>query len=106
MIAAYRAMRNLPEAARGEGGFASKEFFKGVYKAAAQRDDVRGGVDGDSGGLRHRWEIVNFILSNANVLKAYAALAFEQSPGFRQMIEWLELHVFPIEERAFSASAR
>ena len=34
MVAAYRAMRNLPEAARGEKGFVSKEFFSGVYKAA------------------------------------------------------------------------
>jgi len=47
-----------------------------------------------------RWEIVDFIISNADVLKAYAALAFEQSPGFRQMIEWLELHV--ISERRTS----
>jgi hypothetical protein len=46
-----------------------------------------------AGAYAIRGEIVDLIISNADVLKIYAALAFEQSPGFRQMIEWLKLHV-------------
>jgi hypothetical protein len=32
-------------------------------------------------------------MENADILTAYAAMAFEYLPGFLQMIEWLELHV-------------
>jgi hypothetical protein len=92
MVAVYRAMRNLPEAARGERGFVSKEYFSGVYKTAGT---TTVGLALSVAALAYgmRWEIVDFIISHADVLKAYAALAFEQSPGFLQMIEWLELHV-------------
>ena len=34
IVAAYRAVRSIPMMARGERGFASKEYFSGVYKAA------------------------------------------------------------------------
>src|ERR1051326_5229540 len=35
-IAVYRTMRALPASARGEGGFISKEYFSGFYKAAGR----------------------------------------------------------------------
>lgn len=92
MIATYRALRNLPTSGRGEGGFVSKEFFSGVYKSAGGTT-FAAAVTAAAGAYSIRWEVVHFIVSNADVLKAYAALAFEHSPGFRQIIEWLELHV-------------
>ena len=85
--------------ARGEGGYASKEYFSGVYKTAGATT-FASALTAAALVYGIRWEIVDFIISNADVLKAYAALAFEQSPGFRQMIEWLELHV--VSERKTS----
>jgi hypothetical protein len=84
MIAVYRAMRSLPASARLEGGKVSKEIFSGLYRAA--------GPAAVAYAYLIRWEIIDLIISNADVLRAYAAIAFEHSPGFRQMIEYLEVH--------------
>jgi len=86
IAAVYRAARL---ATRGDGGFVSEEFFSGVYKAAGAATFAAAAVD--AYGIRT--EIMNFMLANADVLRAYAALAFEQSPGFKQMVDWLETHV-------------
>jgi hypothetical protein len=93
VVRAYRFVRSLPAHARGEGGFISKEFFSGVYKYAGGAA-VAGVV---LGSYHIRWEIVQFIVSNADLFRMYAAYAFEQSPGFKQMIDWLQAHV-PIEK--------
>jgi hypothetical protein len=91
MIATYRAIRHLPDTARGERGFVSKEYFSGIYKAAGATT-FAAAVTATAGAYGIRWEIVDFVISNADVLKAYAAFAFEHSPGFRQMIEWLNVN--------------
>jgi hypothetical protein len=99
MIAAYRASRSLLASARGEGGFVSKELFSGVYKAA-------GAALFGTAAYYLRWEILDFILTNTTALKAYAALAFEHSPGFAQMIDWLEAHIEHDEMHQSPASGR
>ena len=85
-------LRRLPSLARGEGGFISKEFFSGFYKYAGGAAAVA--VAGAAvGTYAIRWEIVEFIVSNADQFRLYGAYAFKQSPGFKQMIDWLEAHV-------------
>lgn len=92
VVSAYRVFRNLPAHARGEGGFISKEYFSGFYKYAGGSTAL--GLAGAVAGAYYiRWEIVQFIVSNADVFRLYAAYAFEQSPGFKQMVDWLEAHV-------------
>ena len=92
MISVYRTVRTLPGVAQGRGGFISKEYFSGIYKAAGSATVVTA-VGAATGAYYAGWEIVNFILSHSDALKLYAAYAFEQSPGFKQMIDWLEAHV-------------
>jgi len=94
MLAAYRAIRALPATARGEGGFISREIFGGAYKTAGATLFAATGSAALAVYYVH-WEIIHFILTNSDLLKGYAALAFEHSPGFRQMIDWLELHLRP-----------
>jgi hypothetical protein len=92
VVRAYRFFRNLPAQAKGQGDFISKEYFSGVYKYAGGATVV--GVAGAVVGAYYiRWEIIQFIVSNADLFRMYAAYAFEQSPGFKQMIDWLEAHV-------------
>jgi hypothetical protein len=92
VVRAYLFVRKLPAHARGEGGFISREIFSGVYKYAGGVA-VAGVAGGVFGAYHIRWEIVQFIVSNADLLRMYAGYAFEQSPGFKQMIDWLEAHV-------------
>jgi hypothetical protein len=92
VVRAYRFVRSLPAHARGEGGFVSKEFFSGFYKTAGA-GTATGIASAFVGTYYLRWEIIQFIVSNADVFRLYAAYAFEQSPGFKQMIDWLEARV-------------
>jgi hypothetical protein len=92
VTSAYGMLRRLPVLARGEGGFISKEYFSGFYKYAGGATAL--GLAGAAVGAYHiRWEIIEFIVSNADQFRLYAAYAFEQSPGFKQMIDWLEAHI-------------
>jgi uncharacterized membrane protein len=92
VISVYRVVRNLPAFAQGKGGFVSKEYFSGIYKAAGNATAVAA-TSAVVGTYYLRWEIVDFVISHADQLRLYAAYAFEQSPGFKQMIDWLEAHV-------------
>ena len=92
VISVYRVVRNLPAFAQGKGGFVSKEYFSGIYKAAGNATAVAA-TSAVVGTYYLRWEIVDFVISHADQLRLYAAYAFEQSPGFKQMIDWLEGHV-------------
>jgi len=92
VTSAYGMLRRLPALARGEGGFISKEFFGGFYKYTGGAAAVAvAGAAVEAYAIR--WEIIEFIVSNADQFRLYAAYAFEQSPGFKQMIDWLEAHV-------------
>jgi len=92
VVSVYRMLRSLPSLARGEGGFISKEYFSGFYKYGGGATAI-GLLGAVVGAYSIRWEIVEFIVSNADQLRLYGAYAFEQSPGFKQMIDWLEAHV-------------
>lgn len=92
MVAAYRAIRSVPAMARGEGGFASKEYFSGVYKTAGAAT-YAAVVGAATSAYFLREEIVQFLVSNSDVLRVYAGLAFEHSPGFMQMLEWLDRNI-------------
>jgi len=89
MVAAYRAIRSVPAMARGEGGYASKEYFSGVYKTAGAAT-YAAVVGAATSAYFLRGEIIQFLVSNSDVLKVYAGLAFQHSPGFMQMLEWLD----------------
>lgn len=83
VIGSYRAARSLSLGANGQGGFISKEYWSGIYKAAGAA----------TAAYCLRWEVLDFIVSNLDLLKLYTALAFEQYPSLKTMIDWLELHI-------------
>jgi hypothetical protein len=76
VVSVYRMLRNLPSLARGEGGFISKEYFSGFYKYAGGATAVAfaGTI---AGAYCIRWEIIEFIVANADQLRLYGAYAFE-----------------------------
>jgi hypothetical protein len=92
MTASHRAARSMLMGARGQGGFASKEYWSGLYKTAGTMT-AGATLTGGTALYFLRWEALDFIVSHVDILKLYATYAFEQSLGFKKMIEWLELHV-------------
>ena len=86
---AYRLVRTAPSVARGEGGFVSREYVGGVYKAAGAAT-FGAVVVGAAAAVSWTPQTIDFVLSNLDQKQAYCAVAFEQAPGAAQLLRWLE----------------
>jgi hypothetical protein len=80
----YQGVRSFAAGALLEGGKVPNELFSGLYRWT---------MPATLTALSLHPDVVNLFISNLDLLKLYAGYAFEQSPGFKQMIDWLEAHV-------------